>query len=162
MSDLELRQFHSFLEDLIDESFRTGRFSADKIVLRVVTEYPERLDNIRMHLNDLGLRALIRNNCRAKNRTSSVEPDMFGHYGLGKRVAVPYVDDHGKNRWDRKPRGELSFDDLDRIRERRDERPARASRDQKELEDIAKRAEPYRSLTESISQALAMAERDGR
>lgn len=162
MSDLELRQFHSFLEGLIDESFQEGRFSIDRIVSRVIAEHPEKLQGIRSHLDDLGLRTLIRNNCRAKNRATDPEPDMFGHYGLGKRIAVPYVDDQGKNRWDQKPRGELSFDDLDRIRARRGDRPTKVSKDQKELDEIAVRAEPYRGLTNRIANALAMAQRDGR
>ncbi|WAX94253.1 hypothetical protein N7E70_021645 [Aminobacter sp. NyZ550] len=162
MSDLELRQFHSFLEGLIDEAFQGGRFSVDKIVNKVVAEHPERLQSIRTHLDVLGLRALIRNNCRAKNKTGDPEPDMFGHYGLGKRVAVPYIDELGKNRWDRKPRGELSFDDLDRIRAKRGGRPAKVSKDQKELDEIAVRTEPYRGMTNRVADALAMAQRDGR
>lgn len=162
MSELELRQFHSFLEGLIDESFKDGRFSVDRIVSRVIAEHPERLQGIRAHLEDLGLRALIRNNCRAKNRSSDLQPDMFSQYGLAKRIAVPYVDDLGKNRWDKKSRGELSFDDLDRIRARRGDRPAKISKEQEELEEIAVRTAPYRSLTNRVADALAMAKRDGR
>jgi hypothetical protein len=54
---------------------------------------------LQSHIDDLGIRALVRNNRRAKNRVASNGPDMFGHYGLGKRVAVPYLDDKGKQRW---------------------------------------------------------------
>ena len=164
MSNLEVRQFHSFLEELIDESFQTGRFSIDRIVSAVITKHPDKLTGIQAHLNDLGLRVLIRNNCRAKNKASSSDsgPDMFGHYGLGKRVAVPYIDDKGKRRWDRKPRSELTFADLDRIRARRDDRPSKHSKEQRDYDDIASRTERYREMTSSVAEALAMADRDGR
>lgn len=162
MSQLELKEFHSFLEELIEESSRNGRLSIDKTVSAIVTDYPERLAKIQTQVNDLGLRALIRNNCRAKNSIANVGPDMFGHYRLGKRISVPYRDDHGKLRWDKKRRNELSFADLDEILARWNDRPARQSRERRDFDDIAKRTNPYRNKARNLGEALEMAQQDGR
>jgi hypothetical protein len=162
MSNLDLKEFHSFLEGLIEESSEDRRFSVDKTVSAILTRYPQRLAKIQDHVNDLGLRALIRNNCRAKNSTASNGPDMFGHYRLGKRIPVPYRDEQGKLRWDRKRRSELSFTDLDEILARWNDRPTRQSQERRDFDDIARRTKPYRDKARSVSEALEMARRDGR
>ncbi|MER8529303.1 MULTISPECIES: hypothetical protein [unclassified Mesorhizobium] len=162
MSNLELKEFHSFLEELIEESSREGRFSVDKTISTIVTRYPERIANVQDHINDLGLRALVRNNCRAKNSATSTGPDMFGHYRLGKRISVPYRDEKGKLRWDRKRRNELSFADLDEIVARWSDRPTRQSQERRDFDDIARRTKPYRNEAHSVGEALEMAQRDGR
>lgn len=161
MSSLELKEFHSFLEELIEESFRDERFSIDSIINTILTRHPKRLANIQAHLNVLGLRTLIRNNCRAKNSTVNNDPDMFGHYRLGKRIAVPYQDEQGKLRWDKKRRTELSFADLDEIRARWNDRPTQQSQERLDFDDIATRIEPYRNIARSVGEALVMAQRDG-
>ncbi|RWB26981.1 MULTISPECIES: hypothetical protein [Mesorhizobium] len=160
MSNLELREFHSFLERLIENSSREQRFSVDKIVNTVLSEHPQRLEKIQNQVISLGLRALIRNNCRAKTSATDNGPDMFGDYHIGKRVSVPYKDDKGKLRWDKKRRGELTFDDFDEIIARWDDRPARQSQDRRDFEDIAKRIRPYRDRARTVGEALEMAARD--
>lgn len=40
MSSLELREFHTFLEGLIEESSREQRFSIDKIVGTILHRHP--------------------------------------------------------------------------------------------------------------------------
>ncbi|WP_438748321.1 hypothetical protein [Pararhizobium sp. O133] len=162
MSSLDLREFHSFLEGLIEESSREQRFSIEKIIGTIVSRHPQRLEKVQEQVMALGLRALIRNNCRAK--VSSVEngPDMFGHYHVGKRISVPYKDEQGRLRWDRKRRTELSFDDLDGIIARWDDRPPKQSRDRMDFDDIFRRTAPYREIARTIGEALEMAERDGR
>ncbi|TPL62956.1 hypothetical protein [Mesorhizobium sp. B2-3-15] len=162
MSHLNLKEFHSFLEQLIEESSRDGRFSIDKIISAIVTRYPERLANVQAQINDLGLRALIRNNCRAKNSSASTGPDLFGHYRLGKRISVPYHDEHGKLRWDKKRRSDLSFGDLDEILARWSDRPTRQSQERLDFDDIARKTQPYRNKARSIGEALQMAQEDGR
>lgn len=162
MSSLDLKEFHSFLEELIEESSRGGRFSVDKTISTILTLHPKRLAKIQDHVNDLGLRALIRNNCRAKNSAASPGPDMFGHYRLGKRISVPYRDEHGKLRWDKKRRSELSFADLDEILARWNDRPTRQSQERRDFDDIAERTKPYRNKAHSVGEALEMAQRDGR
>lgn len=162
MSNLELKEFHSFLEELIEESSRDERFSIDKIINTILARHPERLAKIQVHLSVLGLRALIRNNCRAKNSTAGNGPDMFGHYRLGKRISVPYQDEQGKLRWDKKRRTELSFAELDEIRARWNDRPTRQSQERRDFDDIATRIEPYRNSARSVGEALMMAQRDGR
>ena len=142
MSDLDLKEFHSFLEELIEESSRGGRFSVDETISKIVTQYPKHLEKVQGHINDLGLRALIRNNCRAKNSAANTGPDMFGHYKLGKRISVPYHDDQGKLRWDRKRRSELSFPDLDEILARWNDRPTQRSKERRDFDDIAERTKP--------------------
>ncbi|MGO6810165.1 hypothetical protein ACC702_03535 [Rhizobium ruizarguesonis] len=87
---------------------------------------------------------------------------MFGHYQVPKRVAVPYRDDNGTLKWDRKPRGELSFQDLDEIIARWEERPKKPSKDRQSLEEIARKIEPYWQQASTVGEALEMAERDGR
>jgi hypothetical protein len=162
MSNLDLKEFHSFLEELIEETSREGRFSIEKTIGTILTKHPKRLARIQDHLNNLGLRALIRNNCRAKNSAAGTDPDMFGHYHLGKRISVPYHDEKGKLRWDKKRRSELSFDDLDELLARWSDRPTRESQERRDLDDIAKRTKPYRNEARSIGEALEMAQRDGR
>lgn len=162
MSDLDLKEFHSFLEELIEESSHDGRFSVDKTISTILTRHPKRLAKIQDHVNDLGLRALIRNNCRAKNSIASTGPDMFGHYRLGKRISVPYRDEQGKLRWDKKRRSELSFADLDEILARWNERPIRQSQERRDFDDIVRRTKPYRNKARSVGEALEMAQRDGR
>ncbi|RWO61616.1 hypothetical protein [Mesorhizobium sp.] len=76
MSNLELREFHSFLERLIENSSREQRFSVDKIVNTVLSEHPQRLEKIQNQVIGLGLRALIRNNCRAKTSATDNGSDM--------------------------------------------------------------------------------------
>lgn len=161
MSNLDLREFHSFLERLIENSPRGQRFSIDKIVNTILAEHPQRLEKIQDQAIVLGLRALIRNNCRAKNSATDNGPDMFGDYRIGKRVSVPYKDGEGKLRWDKKRRNELSFEDFDEIVARWDERPARQSQDRRDFEDIAKRIRPYRDQARTVGEALEMAARDG-
>ncbi|RWP38201.1 hypothetical protein [Mesorhizobium sp.] len=160
MSNLELREFHSFLERLIENSSREQRFSVDKVVNTVLSEHPQRLEKIQNQVIGLGLRALIRNNCRAKTSATDNGPDMFGDYRIGKRVSVPYKDGKGKLRWDKKRRGELTFDDFDEIIARWDDRPARQSQDRREFEDIAKRIRPYRDQARTVGEALGLAARD--
>lgn len=162
MSNLELKEFHSFLEALIEESSPDGRFSVTKAVGAILTQHANRLAKVQDHINDLGLRALIRNNCRAKNSTASAGPDMFGHYRLGKRIPVPYHDEQGKLRWNKKRRSELSFGDLDGIRARYQDRPTRLSQERRDLDEIARRTAPYRNIASSVGEALEMAQRDGR
>lgn len=162
MSDLDLKEFHSFLEELIETSSKGGRFSVDATIQTLISRHPARLAKVQGHINDLGLRALIRNNCRAKNSTASAGPDMFGHYRVGKRVAVPFYDDNGKLRWDRKPRRELSFADIDGIVARWNERPSRPSRERRDLDEIVRRTKPYRNKAANVAEALEMADRDGR
>lgn len=162
MSDLDLKEFHSFLEELIEESSRDGRFSVNRTINAILTRHSKRLAKIQDHVNDLGLRALIRNNCRAKNSMASTGPDMFGHYHLGKRIAVPYRDDLGKLRWDRKRRSELSFADLDEILARWNDRLTRKSQERRDFDDIARRTKPYRKKARNVGEALAMAQEDGR
>lgn len=110
----------------------------------------------------MGLRALIRNNCRAKVSSTNNGPDMFGHYHVGKRILVPYKDEKGKLRWDKKRRTELSFHDLDEIITRWDDRPPQQSRDRKDFDEISRRTAPYRDVARTVGEALQMAERDGR
>lgn len=160
MSNLELREFHSFLEGVIEDSSREKRFSIDKVVATVLSRHAVRLDKIKDEVMVLGLRALIRNNCRAKVSAAHVGPDLFGNYGVGKRVSVRYLDENGKTRWDKKLRSELSFDDLDGIIARLDGGPPKQSRDRKDYDDIARRAAPYRGVASTIGEALKMAERD--
>lgn len=160
MSNLELREFHSFLEGVIEESSREQRFSIEQIVGNILSKHPQRLEKIKDEVTALGLRALIRNNCRAKASSTNNGPDMFGHYHVGKRVSVPYKE-KGKLRWDKKRRTELSFDDLDEIIARWDDSPPKQSRDRKDFDEIARRAAPYRAVARTIGEALEMAERDG-
>jgi hypothetical protein len=161
MSDLDLRQFHTFLEDLIEQSSRGGVFSINKTIETLVTKHPRQLDKIQDHITELGLRALIRNNCRAKKSVSN-SPDMFGRYRLGKLIAVPTHDANGKFQWDKKRRSEMSFDDLDGIRSRFTDRPTKLSRERQDYDEIEKRTRPYRAVAGNVSEALEMAERDGR
>lgn len=161
MSSLELREFHNFLEGLIEESSTEQRFSIDKVVGAILHSHPKRLEKIQDHVIGLGLRTLIRNNCRAKVSSTNNGPDMFGHYHLGKRIPVPYKDEHGKLRWDRKRRTELSFDDLDEVIARWEDRPPKQSRDRKDFDEIARRTAPYRDVARTVGEALEMAERDG-
>lgn len=162
MSKLDLQEFHSFLEELIEASTRDGRFSVDRTVNSVVTLHPERLSKIQDYLNVLGLRTLIRNNCRSKKGNASVGLDMFGHYSLGKRIPVPYRDDRGKLRWDKKRPNELSFDELDEILARWTDRPTQRSRERRDYDDIARRTLPYRNKARNIGEALEMALKDGQ
>jgi hypothetical protein len=161
MSNLELREFHSFLEGVIEESSQEQRFSIEQVVGTILSKHPQRLDKIKDEVMALGLRALIRNNCRAKVSSTNNGPDMFGHYHVGKRISVPYKDDKGKLRWDRKRRTELSFEDFDEIIARWDDRPSRQSRDRKDFDEISRRTAPYREVARTIGEALEMAERDG-
>ena len=87
---------------------------------------------------------------------------MFGRYRLGKLIAVPEHDANGKFRWDKKRRSEMSFDDLDGIRSRFTDRPTRLSRERQDYDEIEKRTRPYRAVAGNVSEALEMAERDGR
>jgi len=87
---------------------------------------------------------------------------MFGHYHVGKRILVPYKDEKGKLRWDKKRRTELSFHDLDEIITRWDDRPPQQSRDRKDFDEISRRTAPYRDVARTVGEALQMAERDGR
>lgn len=162
MSNLDLKEFHAFLEELIEELSLDGRFSVDKTVSTILIQHSQRLAKIQDHINNLGLRALIRNNCRSKNSTTSTSPDMFGHYRLGKRISVPYRDEQGKLRWDKKRRSELSFAELDEIRARGDDRSIRPSRERQDLDDIDKRTKPYRNKAHNVGEALEMAQQDGR
>lgn len=163
MSNLDLKEFHSFLEQFIEEAFCDGRFSVDKTVSTILTQHPERLARVQNYVNDLGLRALIRNNCRAKNSTTNNSgPDMFGHYRLGKRISVPYRDEHGKLRWDKKRRSELSFADLDEILSRWNDRRARPSQERRDLDEIDRRTKRYRHKAQNVGDALEMAQRDGQ
>ncbi|TCU33505.1 hypothetical protein [Rhizobium azibense] len=162
MSSLELREFHTFLEGLIEESTREQRFSIDKIVGTILHRHPQRLERIQDQVVALGLRALIRNNCRAKVSSTNNGPDMFGHYHVGKRIPVPYKDEKGKLRWDKKRRTELSFHDLDEIITRWDDHPPQQSRDRKDFDEISRRTAPYRDVARTVGEALQMAERDGR
>ncbi|MBY3173134.1 MULTISPECIES: hypothetical protein [Rhizobium] len=162
MSNLELREFHSFLEELIEKSPRGARFNADRIIGTILSQHPQRIERIRDQVIALGLRALIRNNCRAKTSTTSNGPDLFGHYKVPRRVSVPYRDDKGRLQWDRKPRGELSFEDIDEIIARWEDRPKKPSKDRRDLDEIARRIEPYRHRAQTVGEALEMAERDGQ
>ncbi|TIN84230.1 MAG: hypothetical protein E5X94_03200 [Mesorhizobium sp.] len=90
MSNLELREFHSFLERLIENSSREQRFSVDKIVNTVLSEHPQRLEKIQNQVISLGLRALIRNNCRAKTSATDNGPDR-DFEDIAKRIR-PYRD----------------------------------------------------------------------
>lgn len=162
MSDLALKEFHSFLEDLIDKSSGGDGFSVDRTIQTLLASHPEALAKVQDHINELGLRALIRNNCRAKNRSASPGPDMFGRFRVGKMVPVPYHDDKGKLRWNKKPRNDLLIADLDEILARTADRPARPSRERRDMEEIARRIAPYRNRARSVSEALQMAEEDER
>jgi hypothetical protein len=162
MSNLDLKEFHSFLEQLIEQSSRDERFSVEKTIGTILTKHPKQLEKIQHHINNLGLRALIRNNCRAKNSSVSAGPDMFGHYHLGKRISVPYHDGQGKLRWDKKRRGELSFEDLDEILARWSDRPTKQSQERLDYEDIAEKTKQYRNTARTVSEALEMAQRDGK
>lgn len=46
MSNLELKEFHSFLEELIEETSRDGHFSVNKTIGSIVTQHPSRLAKI--------------------------------------------------------------------------------------------------------------------
>jgi len=161
MSGADLIEFHAFLEDLIRKSSNDQSFEPTKLINVIIEQHPERIEKIQGLLNVLGLRALIRNNGRAK-RSTTTGPDLFGHYNLGKRLSVPIRDGRGKLRWLSKSRNELTFSDLDSIIARGEEKPAKESKDRKHLVEIEKRTRPYRGLVQSIEEALAMAERDGR
>ncbi|NWJ27608.1 hypothetical protein [Rhizobium sp. RM] len=80
---------------------------------------------------------------------------------VGKRIFVPYKDEHGKLRWDKKRRTELSFDDLDEVIARWEDRPLKQSRDRKDFDEIARRTAPYGDVARTVGEALEMAERDG-
>lgn len=128
----------------------------------ILSRHPHRLEKIQDQVMALGLRALIRNNCRAKVSSTNNGPDMFGHYHVGKRISLPYKDERGKLRWDKKRRTELSFEDLDEIIARRDDRPPKQSRDRNDFDDISRRTAPYRDVARTVGEALEIAERDGR
>ncbi|MFD9901286.1 hypothetical protein [Mesorhizobium sp. NPDC059025] len=162
MSDLELKKFHSFLEGLIEDTPVDQRFSVDKVIAMILSLHSERLEKVQGYVNDLGLRALIRNNCRAKTRSVNLGPDLFGQYRIGKLVSVPYLNENGKLRWDKKRRGELSFDELDEVRKRLTNRPVRQSKEQRDFDSIAERTDPYRNKAKNIGEALKMAEQEGR
>lgn len=98
----------SFLEELIEKSPRGTLFKADRIIGTILSQHPQRIERIRDQVIALGLRALIRNNCRAKTSTTSNGPDMFGHYKVPTRLSVPYHDEEVRLPWDRMPRGEFS------------------------------------------------------
>jgi hypothetical protein len=162
MSNLDLLEFHSFLEQLIDDSCRDGRFSVDKIIGTILTRHSKRVAKIQDQVNDLGLRALIRNNCRAKKSASSAGPDIFGYYRLGKLVSVPYKDERGKLRWDKKRRSQLSLEEFDGIRAHWADRPPGQSKERRDFDEIARRIKPYRKKANSVAEALEMAQRDGK
>lgn len=162
MSNMELREFHTFLEGLIERTSEEQRFSIEKVVGTLLSLHPDRIDKIQSHVIALGLRTLIRNNCRAKVSSTNNGPDMFGHYNISKRISVPYKDDRGKLRWDKKRRTELSFDDLDEIIARWDDRPTKQSRDRQHFDEISRKIAPYRDVARTIGEALDMADRDGR
>lgn len=162
MSNMELREFHTFLEGLIERASEEQRFSVDKVVGMILSRHPDRIEKIQDQVIALGLRALIRNNCRAKVSSTNNGPDMFGHYHVSKRISVPYKDEKGKLRWDRKRRTELSFGDLDEIIARWDDRPTKQSRDRQDFDEISRRIGPYRDVARTVGEALEMADRDGR
>ena len=162
MSDLDLKEFHTFLEELIEQSSGSGGFSVDATIATLATKHPRQLAKVQDHITELGLRALIRNNCRAKKRATSAGPDMFGHYRISKLVSVPHHDENGKFRWEKKRRTDMSFDDLDGILGRFTERPTRQSKERQDYDEINHRTRPYRNKARNVSEALEMADRDGR
>lgn len=132
MSNMELREFHTFLEGLIERTSEEQRFSVDKVVGTILSRHPDRIEKIRDQVIALGLRVLIRNNCRAKVSSTSNTPDMFGHYHLDEIIA----------RWD--------------------DRPTKQSRDRRDFDEISRRIGPYRDVARTVGEALEMADRDGR
>lgn len=160
MSDLALKEFHTFLEDLIEKSSVSGGFSVDRTIQSLIVTHPQVVAKVQDHINELGLRALIRNNCRAKNRATATGPDMFGHFRVGKMVSVPYHDNEGKLRWVKKPRNQLLIVELDEILARSAERPAEPSKERRDLAEIARRIAPYRTRAKSVAEALQLAAKD--
>lgn len=160
MSSQDITDFHTFLEDVI-ESTSKEKFSTEKIVSAILAKHPDRLAKIQAHVTVLGLRTLIRNNCRAKRSVTQEGPDLFGHFRVGKRIAVPFYDDKNKLRYTRKRRDELSFNDLDKILTRLRNRPQEPSRELQNYDAIAKRIERYRDKNVSVFEALEMARQDG-
>lgn len=160
MSSQDIAEFHSFLEGVIETTSKEN-FSAERIVHAILNEHPDRLAKIQAHVTALGLRTLIRNNCRAKRSILQEGPDLFGHFKVGKRIAVPFYDNKNKLRFTRKRRDELSFHDLDRILMRLRNRPQKPSRELENYDAIAKRVERYRDQGVSVFEALELARRDG-
>ncbi|BCH59331.1 hypothetical protein ACQY1H_08830 [Agrobacterium vitis] len=160
MSNLELNEFHSFLEELIEKSSRGTRFNADKIIETIMSKHPSRLEKVQNQVMVLGLRALIKNNNRSKTSKISDGPDLFGNYGISKRISVPYRDEKGGLHWDQKGRDELSFEDLDEIIARLEDREKKPSKNRKNMDEIVKKVAPYRDKAKTVAEALKMAERD--
>lgn len=161
MSKLELHEFHSFLENLIEEGNQERIVATDKIIQKILTHHAHRIEKIQRHLNEQGLRVLIRNNNRAKKKRLSDGHDLFGYYSLGKIVSVPYLDEKGKRRWHRIARSNLSHDDIDRVLAYGQQKPVKPSKERLDLEEIAKIMAKYRGFAKNAGEALRMAEKDG-
>lgn len=163
MSNLDLQEFHSFLEQLIDQAPGDGRRWTDRIVNSILTEHAERLDKIQSHVLQLGIRTLIRNNCRARNRSS---PDnqlkLFEEYSTPKRISVPYHDEDGKFGWKSRRREDITLEELDSTIRRWSERPSKPSKALQGLMKLAERAKPFREKTTTLMEALEMAQKDAK
>jgi hypothetical protein len=151
------------LEELIDQSSGEDPGWMDKVITSILTNHSGRLAKIQSHVNDLGLRVLIRNNCRAKNRAQKIDgSDLFGEYRVAKRVAVPYHDENGKLRFKHKPRGDLTHEELADSISRLSERPNKPSKALQDLMKLAERTQPYKGRTTNLTEALNMAQADGK
>lgn len=158
MASLDLIEFHAFLEQLIDQAPGDGRRWTDRIVSSILTDYPDRLQKVQTEINALGIRALIRNNCRAKTRsTPDNQLSFFEGYRVSKRLSVPYHDADGKLRWRSKRREEISFEELDSTIARWTERPTKPSKALQGLIEVAKRTERYRGRAKTLAEAFEMA-----
>lgn len=158
-NSLDLAEFHTFLEQVIEDTSDKSGFSTDRIIHAVTSKYPQQLAKIQEHVIALGLRTLIRNNCRAKRSSSSNGPDMFGHYHVGKRVSVPYKDAKDRLRFKKIRRDHMSFEDLDEVISRLQSRPAKPSRELQDLLEIANLTSQFRGQATNVAEGLELAAR---
>lgn len=163
MSELALSKFYDALDALIEEQFPQGtRYSPERLVGVLQTgKYKDIRTELSPILEALGLRALLRRH-RSKRTggESHTQEELWAGVRIKKRVAVPYLDDQGKQRWDSKSRVALEIDEAEEVLKKWNKQPTK-SRDKSDWEKMLRAVRPYRNQTNSVAEALAMAKSDG-
>lgn len=157
MSNLDVSEFHAFLDGQIKESLQEGNYNPGRLIQQIRTKHPEKIKKIQAKIDELGLRALIKSNGRLKRTEKDDQPTLFRDSGLGNFAAVPYTDENGKFRWKWMLRSDLSLEDVESIVLRRKELNSREREDGSELEKLLANASRFKNVTSNFRDALKMA-----
>jgi hypothetical protein len=163
MSELALSKFYDELDSLVEKHFPSGtRYSSDRLIALLQSKHRDQITELEPILETLGLRVLLRRH-RSKRGSPNdgAQAALWSGIHVKKRISVPYIDDKGRHQWDSKNRSTLLIDEAEEVLSKWAKQPEK-TRDRRDWERLLKLIRPYRSMTNSVEEALAMARRDGR